>query len=32
MNRINRKEQKSREEHIEDVPIELENDFQIFKS
>ena len=29
MSRINRKKQKSREEHIEDVPIELEEDFQI---
>ena len=32
MNGINRKKQKSREEHIEYVPIELEEDFQIFKS
>ena len=32
MNGINRKKQKSREENIEDVPIELEEDFQIFKS
>ena len=30
MNRINRKKQKSREEYIEDVLVELENDLSNF--
>ena len=31
MNRINKKKQKSREEHIEDVLAELENDLSNFQ-